>query len=182
MPEQYDFPSVQAKLSGLTLYSATFRLNPTNLAALALPVGLQWQQIPFRPENADTIVEQPGVYAFAIAHGQTGLPPHGYVLYIGEVGAKSGPSRTLRARYKDYLREKLRGKRPGVAYFLNAWETCLVFHFAVLDPAAVDLFDVEKKLNDAMIPPYSRADFSPEIRQMKRLAEDLTPAEPGDAQ
>src|SRR4051794_9892130 len=133
MADQYDFPSVQAKLSGLTLYSPTFRLLPANLAALVLPVALQWQQIPFRPENADAVVEQPGVYAFAITHSQPGLPPHGYVLYIGEVGAKSGPSRTLRARYKDYLREKSRGKRPAVAYFLNAWETCLVFHFAVLD-------------------------------------------------
>lgn len=180
MAEQYDFPSVQAKVSSLTLYSGTFRLNPANLAGLALPVALQWHQIPFRAENADAIVEQPGVYAFAISHGQPGLPPHGYILYIGEVGAKSGPSRTLRARYKDYLREKARAKRPGVAWFLNAWETCLVFHFAVLDPVAVDLFDVEKRLNDAMIPPYSRADFSPEIRQMKRLAEDLTPPEAGD--
>jgi hypothetical protein len=80
------------------------------------------------------------------------------------------------------LREKVRPKRPGVGWFLNTWDTCLAFHFAVLDPAAVDLFDVEKKLNDAMLPPYSRADFSPEIRQMKRLAEDLTPAGPGDVE
>ncbi|MGE0702453.1 MAG: hypothetical protein AB7P22_00810 [Vicinamibacterales bacterium] len=152
------------------------------MAALALPVNLQWHQIPFRQENADGIVEEPGVYAFAIGHSQAGLPPHGYVLYIGEVGGKSGPTRTLRARFKDYLREKTRAKRPQVAYFLNTWETCLVFHFATLDPESVDLFDVERRLNDAMIPPYSRGDFSPEIRQMKKLAENLVPVDAGDEQ
>lgn len=166
----------------MALYAPTFRLNPAYMAALALPVELQWQQIPFREENADTILEQPGVYAFAIAHSQPGLPPHGYILYIGEVGGKKGPERTLRARFKDYLREKTRAKRPQVAYFLNAWETCLVFYFASLDPDTVDLFDVERRLNDAMIPPYSRGDFSAEIRQMKKLAESLAPVDAGDAQ
>lgn len=179
MAKPYDLPSVQAKLSSLMLHSPPFRLDPANMAALALPVALQWQQIPFREENADGIVEQPGIYAFAIAHGQAGLPPHGYILYIGEVGAKSGPTRTLRARFKDYVREKARGKRPQVAYFLNTWETCLVFHFASLDPNTVDLFDVERRLNDAMIPPYSRGDFSADIRQMKRLAENLMPVDVG---
>src|SRR2546428_404075 len=114
---QYDFASVQKKLARLILYSPRFSLNPVDMAALSLPVNLPWQQIPFREENADSIVEEPGVYAFAIAHSQPGLPPHGYVLYIGEVGGKSGPDRTLRARFKEYLREKTRGKRDHVAYF-----------------------------------------------------------------
>ena len=176
MSKPFDLLAVQENLSRLMLYSAAFRLDPLNMAALTLPVTLQWRQKPFSRENAARIAEQPGVYAFAIAHGQAGLPPHGYILYIGQVGAKSGPPRTLRARFKDYLREKSRAKRPHVAYFLNAWETCLVFHFASVDPNTVDLLDVEKRLNDAMVPPYSRADFSPKIRQMKRLVETMVPA------
>ena len=42
------------------------------MAALSLPVALQWHQKPFREKNAAEIAEQPGVYAFAIAHGLLG--------------------------------------------------------------------------------------------------------------
>ena len=179
----YDFPAVQAELASLVLYSPTFRLNPAKMAALSLPVQLQWQQMPFREDNVDSILDEPGVYAFAITHSQPGLPPHGYVLYIGEVGGKRGSKRTLRARFKEYLRERTgKTKRHHVAYFLNSWETCLVFHFASLDPNTVDLLDVERRLNDAMIPPYSRGDFSPEIRQMKKLADNLVPVGARDVQ
>ena len=175
MSTPYDLPSVQAKLSSLMLYSLPFRLNPDNMAALTLPITLQWHQKPFKRENAAGIAEQPGVYAFAIAHGQVGLPPHNYILYIGQVGAKPGSMRTLRARFKDYFREKSRVKRLPVWYFLNIWETCLVFHFASVDPNTVNLLDIEKQLNDAMIPPFSQNDFSPKIQPMKSLAEILGP-------
>ena len=179
----YDLPTVQAKLASLTIYSPRFRLNPAQMAALSLPVQLQWRQIPFRKDNVNSILDEPGVYAFAINHSQPGLPPHGYVLYIGQVGGKSGSKRTLRARFKDYLREKTgRTKRHHVAFFLNNWGACLVFHFASLDPDTVDLLDVERRLNDAMIPPFSRGDFSPEIRQMKKLADNLMPVGARDAQ
>ena len=173
MPEPYDFPSVQADLASLTTHTTRFRLIPSNMAALSLPVALQWHQKPFREKNAGEIAEQPGVYAFAIAHGQVGLPPHGYILYIGQVGAKRGAPRTLRARFKEYFREKSSGKRPKVSYFLNTWDTCLVFHFASLNPNAVNILDVEKRLNDAIIPPFSQADFSPRIRRIKHLSETL---------
>lgn len=171
MAKYYDFPSVQAKLGNLLLHAPRFPLNPKHMEALTLPVALQWEQIPFERKNAGSIMEKPGIYAFAVAHGQPGLPPHGYILYIGEVGAKKGPTRTLRARFREYFREKVRPKRQHVAYFLNAWETCLVFHFASLDPSTVDLLDIEMRLNDAMMPPFSRGDFSPEVRPLKRLAE-----------
>lgn len=169
----YDFASVQAKVADMLTFAPKFILNPAYMQALALPIQLQWQQMPFDRHKADTLVESPGIYAFSIQHAQAGLPPHSYVLYIGEVGAKQGPTRTLRARYKEYFREKVRPKRQHVAYFLNAWESCLVFHFVTLDPKAVNLLEIEMKLNDALIPPFSRGDFSPEVRPMKRLSESF---------
>jgi hypothetical protein len=33
------------------------------------------------------------------------------------------------------------------------------------------LLNIETKLNDALIPPYSVGDFSPEIRRLKRISE-----------
>ena len=140
-----------------------FPLIPEYMSALVLPIALQWEQIPFKEDNVDLVIEGPGIYAFAVAHRQAGLPPHGYVLYIGEAGAKKGPARTLRARFKEYLREKHKGKRPHVAVFLNTWETCLTFHLVSMDPKAVDMLDIERRLNDAMLPPFSRCDLSPQI-------------------
>ena len=172
----YDLPSVRAKLAGHLFYSPRFILNPDTMAALTLPIKLQWQKIPFSEDNVENILDSPGVYAFSITHSQPGLPPHGYVLYIGETGGRCDQKRTLRTRYKEYLRERSgKTKRHHVSFFLNNWKSCLVFHFAPLDPNVVDLLDVERRLTDAMVPPYNRRDFSPEIRQMKLLAETLNP-------
>ena len=171
MANHYDFASRRSQLVNQLGYTLKFPLSPANLGSLALPVALQWKQTQFDQRNANSIIEEPGIYAFAVSDSRSGLPPHGYILYIGEVGAKKGKNRTLRARFKEYLHEKVRPKREHIAYFLNAWETCLVFHFAALDPSTVNLLDVEMRLNDAMMPPFSRGDFSPEIRPLKRLAE-----------
>ena len=111
----------------MAVYSLRFILDPQRMAALTLPVNLRWRQTSFRRESVGDIAEAPGVYAFALRHGQPGLPPHGYVLYIGQVGGRIGPARTLRARFREYLGEKSGRKRERVAYFLNNWETCLCF-------------------------------------------------------
>ena len=55
--------------------------------------------------------------------------------------------------------------------FLNKWDGCLFFHFAPVDAKQADLAEIEQRLNDAMMPPYSRCDFSAEIRKRKRIWE-----------
>jgi hypothetical protein len=54
---------------------------------------------------------------------------------------------------------------------LNKWKGLLFFYFAPVDPAIASLLDVEAKLNDAMIPPYSQQDFSADIRKKKNILE-----------
>ena len=166
----FDLPAVEKQMARLARYRVRFWLDPAKMAAVTVPATLDWDQRPFNRSNAPEIAERPGVYAFAIAHNAVGLPPHSYILYIGQAGAKGGATRTLRARFKEYLREPRRVRRPAVALLLDTWPTCLVFCFATVDPDAVDLLDVERQLNDAMMPPFSQEDFSAEIRAAKRLS------------
>lgn len=124
------------------------------------------------PKNLDSVIQQPGIYAFAISAANDWLPPHGYIIYIGQTGAAQ-PDRTLGHRVKEYAREKKRPKRKHVWEFLNKWDGSLIFYFAPADPNAVDLLQLEALLNDALVPPYSIQDFSPEVRARKDIW-DLT--------
>jgi len=169
MAEFNDFPTIKAQLT--RAYSPRFSLDPKGMAKLVLPVGLTWQETVFDKANVQTVTKKPGVYAFAIRHPKAGLPPHGYVLYIGQAGAGK-KARTLRMRFSEYFRDKSRPKRVHVYYFHNAWEACLTFHFAPVDPkAAAKLLKIEAALNDAMMPPFSVNDFTAEVRAMKRFGE-----------
>jgi hypothetical protein len=170
MSEFVDFAADLSYQKDLSFYTQRFNLDPQRLAGLRLPVELKWHRIRFLIDDVNDVLPQPGVYAFAIGHENPGLPPHGYVIYIGQTGAKKN-ERTLRHRVKEYFREKTRPKRGHVHYFLNKWDQCLFFHFAPVDPGTVNLLSLEAQLNDAFMPPYSRQDFSPEIRRRKRIWE-----------
>src|ERR1035438_1992753 len=168
MTQYHDFATHAADQKEIAYYTQSFILHPKQLQGLQLPVSLAWQRIPFLSHNATSVTEKPGVYAFVIQHEAQGLPPHGYIAYIGQTGAKR-KDRTLRDRFKDYFGERKRPKRPRIYELLNKWEECLVFHFARIDPGVANLLDIEAKLNDAIMPPYSQQDFSAEIRMKKQI-------------
>jgi hypothetical protein len=170
MAQFVDFARHSTKQKNLTYYTQRFVLHPKHLRNLTLPVDLKWTRIRFSKANLENIAISSGVYAFVIGEDDPNLPAHGYVAYVGQTGAKRN-DRTLRERAREYLREKTRPKRMAVFEFLNKWQRCLFFHFAPLDPAAVDLLKVESKLNDALMPPYSHQDFSPEVRTRKKIWE-----------
>ncbi len=88
-------------------------------------------------------------------------------MYIGQVG-HGNDTRTLFARYGDYLREQKQNKRPSVHYMLNNWETCLDFCYAEVRDKRINLKKLERALNDSLIPPFSTNDFSADIRQAKK--------------
>lgn len=165
-----DFARHSATQKDLSYYTQRFILHPKSLRNLALPVSLTWSRVRFSKGNLDKIASKSGVYAFVIGEDDPNLPPHGYVAYVGQTGAKKD-DRTLRYRAREYLREKTRPKRMTVFHFLNKWQRCLFFHFAPLDAAKFDLLSVEAKLNDALMPPYSQQDFSPEVRTSKKVWE-----------
>jgi len=89
MTQYQDFIDHQREQKDIAYYTQRFVLHPKQLQALQLPIDLTWQQTPFLPQNAVAVAEQTGVYAFVIQHDAKGLPPHGYVAYIGQTGPKT---------------------------------------------------------------------------------------------
>lgn len=174
MPNRYDFAADREQESKLAYYRQHFTLYPDHLRKLTVNANLRWRKTRFQPARVASVANGPGVYAFVIQHRARGITPHGYVLYIGQTGAKK-PQRKLRQRFKEYIAEEAKEitKRPRVREFLNKWKGYLTFYFAVVDPNSVDLLELERNLNDALMPPYSVEDFSPEIRKRKRILESM---------
>ena len=129
-----------------------------------------WQSIKFG--NVQEIEQIPndkrGIYAFAICHPQPNLPPHGYILYIGIAGRKS--SRSLRARYKDYLLPGLVSKRARIAYMIGNWSEVLRFFYVPVEDniSSEQLEEMEKYLNTALLPPFSEGDLEVETKKRRR--------------
>lgn len=168
MPSKYnDFNAHQKAVRDLKYYEQRFVLSPKQFKKFISPAPLVWTTVAFGPGCLPAITSAPGLYAFSVQSAQVGLPLHSYILYIGQTGAK-GASRTLRKRAGEYLKEKKTAKRVHVWDFLNKWSNHLSFHYAPLDPATHDLEDVEKRLNDALMPPFSRNDFSVDVKAQKK--------------
>ncbi len=142
-------------------HQVTFKLVPSLLNGFTNMASLQWHSVKFRDTNANNIPEQRGVYAFVVAAPRRGLPRHGYVLYVGKAG---DGAHNLRKRFRDYCREKVRPKRPRVHRFLKKWDNAMYFFYAEIPDTTKDLKDVEASLNDALLPPMVRNDFSVDIR------------------
>lgn len=162
-----DFAKHDRAMARLKRFEQRFVLSPDRFkGGNALPV-LGWTTIIFGAAGVATVAAKPGLYAFSVVTPRQGLPPHGYVLYIGQTGAKKN-SRSLRVRAGEYLKEKKTGKRRHVWEFLNKWSGHLSFHFVTVDPLVEDLEALERTLNDALMPPYSVNDFSVEIKAQKK--------------
>ena len=118
-----------------------------------------WHHTPFEPEEVSRISDRPGVYCFHVGHGLACLPPLGLSLYggISEV--------SLRKRCMRYFAEKnAKSGRSSVRKFLQVFEGELTLFWSEIDTTTFDIVQLEKDFNDAMMPPYSRKDFSIEVQ------------------
>ena len=125
------------------------------------PIGLDWQYVKFESNNANKIPTQKGIYAFFIEPRIGNFPSHGYLIYLGQTGHKSG--RDLRKRFRDYLYDKKRPKRRRVHLMLNTWENYLYFYYAEIDPSEMDLKQLEQMLLDTFTPPFVERGYSAEV-------------------
>jgi hypothetical protein len=120
--------------------------------------ALNWQIEPFRAGGANAVPESAGFYCFIVMNRWGSLPAVLYPLYAGETV-------NLRRRYRDYLREMKDPKgRFHVRKFLLVFAGETKFCFAPFDADKDGLRTIEKKLNDALMPPYSHRDFSAEVK------------------
>jgi hypothetical protein len=123
--------------------------------------NLAWQTIPFRRGGGAALPEASGFYCFVVANEMPNLPPVYFPLYAGE-------TENLRKRYRNYVTEKNSPTgRFHVRKFLNVFAGEAVFTFAPYPADKADLRRIEKKLNDALMPPYSRKDFSADVKAAK---------------
>lgn len=150
----------------LKVFERHFVISPKQLKKFSTVASLVWKKVEFTPANKATIPKSRGIYAFVVEHNDLGLPPHGYVMYVGISGDTS--KRTLQIRYGDYLQDKIRNKRASIHFMLNKWDECLFFHYAEVKDKRIKLSKLEQDMSDALFPPFSKKDFSAEIRQVKK--------------
>jgi hypothetical protein len=129
-----------------------------------------WDVVPFQPDKRDDVPEVPGLYAFVVSSDHPKLPPHAYVLYVGQSG--HGTSKhNLKKRFGDYLRDQKNGTgRYAVCRMLVEFKDDLKFYFAAMPNAKLELEDVETKLLSAIIPPVNQNDFEADIKVARKAA------------
>ena len=145
-------------------------LSPSKLTTSDFTLSpLIWNSIKYGPDEVNQVPDdRRGIYAFVLQHPSNVLPPHGYVLYIGIAGRKS--DRSLRARYRDYLNAKAVVKsRPHIARMIGTWKDVLKFYFAPIDDGVTgeDLEKMERELNTALMPPFSKGDLDAKTKKMR---------------
>lgn len=151
-------------------YRITFTLSPGKMILDEYDFdSLPWESIRYGEAEITRIPnDKRGVYAFAVCTESDIIPPHGYILYVGIAGRDS--KRSLRDRYKDYITESKLRKREGIARMIVDWHDVLRFFFAPVDDSVSsdDLKKLERQLNNALLPPFSRGDLDAGIKSQRR--------------
>lgn len=148
----------------------SFYLSPERWNSSRVDIKLEWEEVRFTDAYKDNIPDKRGIYAFIVRHINDHFPVHGYIMYVGITGDVSA-SRTLKKRFRDYLQEQKRNKRPKVHYMLQKYPDNLYFNFVPLEDEDVDLGQLEIDLNDTLVPPVGRKDFSAEIKAIRDALE-----------
>jgi len=139
-----------------------FWLSKKQWKASSVPDTLDWQWVSFKKSDAQSIPRTRGLYAFTVECSAPGIPPHGYIMYVGEVGHTG--NETLRSRFRSYFYEMKRDERP-VHYILNKYTKHLFFYFCEVPDRRKSLFKIETALCDTLIPPYNVNDFSMDMKR-----------------
>lgn len=136
------------------LKAPRFIVSPTEFYRADIVPRLTWKSVKFAPGAKKGVPEEPGLYAFVVRIPFDGLPPHGWVMYIGQTGDGSSAA-TLRGRFGQYLRDKRVCKRAAIFFMLNAWDGDLEFFYSPLPARKADLENLETQLLGAFRPPFT---------------------------
>lgn len=140
-------------------------LWPEAWRSVTVPQLPSWQKVKFGDgDKKENIPSKPGIYALRINIDHSALPSNGVIAYIGI------SSDSLRKRYGDYLYERKEGsKRPKIRNLLDLWGNNLDFVFWVIERKLATLKKIEKRLNDAVMPPFNINDFSGEVKRIRKI-------------
>lgn len=107
-----------------------------------------WNERKFLDSEASNIPNEPGLYTFVIQPGIANHPLNSYIMYIGKT------NRTLRHRFKEYLREMQRETgRPKIVRMLNKYPDNIFFCYTIVQESTSELIDKERALMTAWLPP-----------------------------
>src|ERR1035441_5109622 len=137
-----------------------FWLSKTQWKRSQVPKTLAWNSVRFRKSESPAIPTSRGVYAFLIKFTKDGIPPHGYLVYVGETG--QGSLETLRSRSVSFVSE-LQSPERAVHYVLCKYENHLYFLYSPVLDKRRNLKTIESSLCDTLVPPYNVKDFSVDI-------------------
>jgi len=123
--------------------------------------NLTWTSVDFDSGNKKLLPSESGLYCFMVGPPSPGLPPAAYPFY-------AGMTTHLKERYGQYLAENVSQKgRVHVRKFLMVFDTYLQFFYTPHKADRKALEAIEKELNDALMPHYSRKDFSAETKKKR---------------
>jgi hypothetical protein len=148
-------------------YKIAFTLSPDLLQKrINIINNLDWKSIPYGNKDKNNLPNKRGIYAFVIYTKSNILPSHSYVMYIGIAGRRS--NRSIKERYKDYLSISQVRKRANITRLIGMWNKVLHFTYATIDDNMTSevLEELEKQLNDALLPPFSKGDLSGGLKKM----------------
>lgn len=135
--------------------------HPTRWRDFSRDYSLDWQVAAFKARGSTRLPVGPGLYCFIVACRVAGLPAVMYPLYAGE-------TLSLKERYQEYLVERnAKDGRIHVRKFLNVFWGEVEFAYAELQVDKDGLRAIEQRLNDALMPTYSRRDFSAAVRRQR---------------
>jgi hypothetical protein len=153
---------VVAESTHMKTWAQEFVLSPvywSKASVISIPTQFAWAKVPFRRTTKPPVPQERGIYAFVLEPGGNPLPPHGYLMYIGSTD-------NFLRRFREYLREVKRPKRPKIHILLNRYinTSYLYFTFAPVLDKNVNVKNLERELNDCLVPPYVELDFSAAVR------------------
>lgn len=121
---------------------------------------LEWQTFHLSLEDANEIPNAPGVYAFLVKPSLEAMLGASYLIYVGKT------SRTLRERFREYLREMDDPfGRAKVLNFLQRYNGHVHFSCSVIDICVVEPEAVENELLKALMPP-ANSEFPAEVSRI----------------
>lgn len=166
--KEAEFRRFHAETDQITLHSQEAVLYPKLWKRYGPVRSLTWKVLPFNEATRSKVPKTQGLYAFVVQPEISDLPVHGWLFYIGEVGATASPARTFWKRYDEYLGELSKVTRPKMSVLLNRYKGYIKFYYCELDPTAVDLKAVEAELITAAWPTANIKDFDVQYRQVRR--------------
>lgn len=154
----------------------TFLLYPRHWKSFPKNISLKWNtQCCLKEAEAQSVPRQRGIYALVVHHPNTNFPSNNYLFYVGLVGDKKkkgiiNNERSLKARFREYLREEKALGRALVWEMLRQFRGHVYFQFVTIPDKRIRLSQIETALLDALLPPCNEEDFSIEVGKAVKIA------------